>query len=420
MKIIEGKNVPIKSWCNNPEEGALDQARNLASLPFIYRHIALMPDVHQGYGMPIGGVIATNGVIIPNAVGVDIGCGMCAVKTSLKEISTEQLKAILGGSKENQGGIRGLIPVGFNHHKKAQNESLMPKIIELSYETGEHVSICEQEYKSALKQLGTLGGGNHFIEIQKGDDGFIWIMIHSGSRNLGYKVAKHYNKLAQDLCKQWHSNIPEYKGEDGLAFLPIGTKEAENYLREMNYCLEFAYANRLHMLENIKKAFCKALDIKVCFNTVKVVHNFNKTKILEFEQEINIHHNYASLENHFGKNVWIHRKGATSAKEGELGIIPGSQGTSSYIVKGKGNIESFTSCSHGAGRKMSRKKARNELNLEDEQKLLNDQGIIHSVRHKSNLDEAPSAYKDIDVIMEEQKDLVDIVVKLKPLAVVKG
>ena len=418
MIIFPGKETHIKSWCNDPEFGAVEQAKNLASLPFIFKHVCLMPDTHQGYGMPIGGVIATDGVIIPNAVGVDIGCGMCAVKTSLKDISTEQLKKVLGGSKEYQGGIRSNIPVGFNHHKKAQDINLMPIA-----EKGEYVPligneqnvsyvpspfdypIVSQEYNSALKQLGTLGGGNHFIEIQKGDDGFIWIMIHSGSRNLGFKVAKHYNEVAQKLCKQWHSNIPEYKGEDGLAFLPIGTKEARNYLLEMKYCLDFAYASRRLMMDRV----------------IDCLQFMDERKTIAYSTNmINIHHNYVAIENHFGRNVWVHRKGATSAKEGELGIIPGSQGTASYIVKGKGNIDSFKSCSHGAGRKMSRKKARNELNLEDEQKMLNDQGILHALRGKGGLDEAPSAYKSIDVVMEEQKDLVDIVVKLKPLAVVKG
>jgi tRNA-splicing ligase RtcB len=402
MKIYEGQYAPIKSWCNNPEEGAIEQAKNLAKLPFIFKQVCLMSDTHQGYGMPIGGVIATKNVVIPNAVGVDIGCGMCAMKTSLTDISTEQLKQILGGSKEYQGGIRSSIPVGFNHHAKKQDESLMPKGSDgLVYYQINKNHIIWSEYNSALKQLGTLGGGNHFIEVQKGSDGFIWVMIHSGSRNLGYKVAKHYNKIAQELCKKWYSNIPEYKGEDGLAFLPLDTEEGQNYLNEMNYCLKFAYANRKHMLENIKKAFLNVVDCT-------------------FEPEINIHHNYAQLENHFGHNVVVHRKGATSAKEGQLGIIPGSQGTASYIVKGKGNIDSFQSCSHGAGRKMSRGKARATLSLEEEQKKLDEQGILHAIRHKNNLDEASSAYKDIQTVMNEQKDLVDIVVKLKPLAVVKG
>ena len=416
MKIFEGQNVPIFSWCNNPEEGAVDQARNLASLPFIFKRVCLMPDTHQGYGMPIGGVIATKGVVIPNAVGVDIGCGMCAVKTPLKNISTEQLKKVLGGSKEFKGGIRSSIPVGRNHHSKKQDEALMPSYYELA-KTFEGVqnSIVGQEFNSALKQLGTLGGGNHFIEIQKGSDGYIWIMIHSGSRNLGYKVAKYYNKLAQDLCKKWYSNIPEFKGADGLAFLPLDSIEGKNYLTEMNYCLDFAYASRRLMMERV---------IEAIIDMLQDGENSEGVSYAELEDSydnmINIHHNYAKLENHFGKNVMVHRKGATSAKEGQFGIIPGSQGTASYIVQGKGNPESFMSCSHGAGRKMSRTKAKATLNLEEQQKILDEQGIIHAVRNKCNLDEAPGSYKDIKTVMEEQKDLVDIVVELKPMAVVKG
>ena len=416
MKIFEGQNVPIFSWCNNPEEGAVDQARNLASLPFIFKRVCLMPDTHQGYGMPIGGVIATKGVVIPNAVGVDIGCGMCAVKTPLKNISTKQLKKVLGGSKEFKGGIRSSIPVGRNHHSKKQDEDLMPSYYELA-KTFEGVqnSIVGQEFNSALKQLGTLGGGNHFIEIQKGSDGYIWIMIHSGSRNLGYQVAKYYNKLAQDLCKKWYSNIPEFKGADGLAFLPLDSIEGKNYLTEMNYCLDFAYASRRLMMERV---------IEAIIDMLQDGENSEGVSYAELEDSydnmINIHHNYAKLENHFGKNVMVHRKGATSAKEGQFGIIPGSQGTASYIVQGKGNPESFMSCSHGAGRKMSRTKAKATLNLEEQQKILDEQGIIHAVRNKCNLDEAPGSYKDIKTVMEEQKDLVDIVVELKPMAVVKG
>ena len=404
MKIFEGDKVPIKSWCNNPEEGAVEQARNLAKLPFVFKQVCLMPDTHQGYGMPIGGVIATKGVIIPNAVGVDIGCGMCAVKTSLTNITPEQIKQIFGGSKNYRGGIRSVVPVGFSHHSKKQDERLMPVCSE--YEMDKIVS---EEYQSALKQIGTLGGGNHFIEIQKGSDGFIWIMIHSGSRNLGYKVAKYYNKLAQKLCKQWYSNIPEFKGEDGLAFLPLDSEEGQMYLREMNYCVDFALANRKLMMTNICKIFNNVFN-NLSFGDLSEKHY----------GEINIAHNYASLENHFGQNVMVHRKGATLARENTIGIIPGSQGTSSYIVKGKGNKESFESCSHGAGRKMSRTKARKTLNLEEEIKNMNDKGIIHGIRTQKELDESASAYKDINVVMEEQKDLVEILVKLKPLGVIKG
>lgn len=394
MKVYEGQNVPIKSWCNEPEEGAKKQAENLTKLPFIFKQVCLMPDTHQGYGMPIGGVIATKGVVIPNAVGVDIGCGMIAVKTSLTELTMEQRKKIKGGSKEYQGGIVCSIPhgKGKNHNKDQEWES---------FANAPDIPIVQQGLKLARKQLGTLGSGNHFIEIQKGSDEYIWVMIHSGSRKFGYNIAKHYNKVAQDLCKMWYSNIPEFKGEDGLAFLPLNTQKGHDYMTAMKYALEFAYANRLHMLENVKKAFLNVVDCT-------------------FEKEINIHHNYATLENHFGQNVMVHRKGATSAKEGELGIIPGSQGTASYIVRGKGNRESFTSCSHGAGRAMSRTEAKKKLNLKDEIKKLDDLGILHSVRHEKDLEEAEGAYKNIDVVMEEQKDLVEIVVKLKPLAVVKG
>lgn len=386
MKVFGEGRIPIKSWCENPEEGALAQARNLTKLPFAFKQVCLMPDTHQGYGMPIGGVMATKSVIVPNAVGVDIGCGMGAVRTSYKEIEVGMLKQIMGSIREN-------IPVGFNHHKEAQKGNF--------FNDAPDLFVIQDNVKSARHQLGTLGGGNHFIEIQKGSDGYIWFMIHSGSRNFGYKTAKYYNELAQKLCNRWYSNIPEFKGQDGLAFLPMEENGGE-YYKAMNFCLEFAYWNRNHMISVVKDAFLKNLGQ------------------VYFEPEINIHHNYAKIENHFGRNVMVHRKGATSAKVGQLGLIPGSQGTSSYVVVGKGNPESFQSCSHGAGRKMGRKQAQRELILADEIKRLDDRGIIHSIRNVKDLDEASGSYKDIDIVMEEQKDLVDIHIKLEPLAVVKG
>lgn len=384
MRVHKFDNgIPVKMWLKDIEDGALEQLNNLSRLPFAFSHIAVMPDCHQGYGMPIGGVLATKGVIIPNAVGVDIGCGMCAVKTSLTEIDTDTLKSIMGV-------IRRDVPVGFDHNKEKQDESLMPKL-------GSQL-ICGRQYESALRQIGTLGGGNHFIEIQKGSDGHIWIMIHSGSRNLGKQVADHYNKIAEDINAKYHSIVPK---EYELAFLPSDTKEYSDYMDEMNYCVEFALANRNLMMSRILDAF-------------------NHLLITDQIDFINIAHNYARYENHFGSNVIVHRKGATSAREGEIGIIPGSQGTSSYIVRGKGNKDSFESCSHGAGRKMGRKQAERTLVLEDEQKLLNDRGIIHSIRNKTDLDEATGAYKNIDEVMANQKELVDIVVRLEPLGVIKG
>ena len=386
--ITEGCKVPIKIWLNDVEPTAIQQARNLANLPFVFKHVALMPDCHQGYGMPIGGVLATQGVIVPNAVGVDIGCGMCAIKTSLTGINIDEIKQVMSR-------IRELVPLGFDHHDMAQDENLMPSL--------EHVpenGVVKRQYTAAKKQIGTLGGGNHFIEIQKGSDGHIWVMVHSGSRNIGLKVADHYNRIAIQLNERWHSSVT--KNMD-LAFLPIETHEAKDYFAEMQYCVDFAFANRKLMMENIKSVFVKAMG-----------EEFTK---IDF---INIAHNYARWESHFGTNVIVHRKGATSAREGEIGIIPGSQGTKSYIVRGKGNAESFQSCSHGAGRSLGRKQAQRELNLEVEICNLNEQGILHSIRFLKDLDEAPGAYKDIQVVMENQRDLVDILVELSPLAVIKG
>lgn len=388
-KVITTEHIPIKMWLNEIEEGALSQARNLANLPFAFKQVCLLSDAHVGYGMPIGGVLATKGVIIPNAVGVDIGCGMIAIQTNLTalELPSEKTKKILSQ-------IREVVPLGFDHHKERQDESLMPKGHNL-----DELRIVKQQYISALKQIGTLGGGNHFIEIQKDQNGFIWIMIHSGSRNIGLKVAEHYNNRAKKLNEIWCSSI---NPKTDLAFLPFESDEARDYYKEMKYCVEFAFANRSLMMNRIVEIF---------------ISNFNS---IVFEPMINIAHNYAAWEKHFDEKVIVHRKGATSAKAGEIGIIPGSQGTKSYLVEGLGNPESFMSCSHGAGRKMSRSQAYKTLNLEDEARKLDEQGIIHAIRTKHDLEEAASAYKDISEVMDFQKDLVKIKFELSPVAVIKG
>ena len=244
-----------------------------------------------------------------------------------------------------------------------------------------------------------MGGGNHFLEIQQGSDGFVWLMIHSGSRNLGYQVAHHYNKLAIELNRKWHSSVPE---KWQLAFLPLDGRKGRDYLREMQYCVDFALANRALMMQRMQEAFAEAVGD------------------VDFGEIINIAHNYAAMEHHFKRNVMIHRKGATRAYADQLGIIPGSQGTASYIVKGKGEPESFMSCSHGAGRRMGRKQAQKELDLAAEKERLDAIGVIHGMRNAKDLDEAPGAYKDISVVMENQQDLVEIEVELRPLAVIKG
>ena len=376
----------ILCWCGNPEEGAVQQAVNISKHPWLVGNVCLMPDTHEGYGMPIGGVAALNEAICPNMVGVDIGCGMLAVKTNLKDISKDKVKQVIEK-------IRDRIPVGFNHHKEPQINDIF------NNDLWNKTTVCKEQFQSAQYQLGTLGCGNHFIEIQKDEDDCIWFMIHSGSRNLGKRVADYYNKKAVELCTNW-KQFDIVKQE--LAVLPIDTQEAKCYISEMNLCLEFAYANRMLMADSIIKSFIEIFPL------------------FETKELINIHHNYATIEHHYNKNVWVHRKGATLARKGTIGIIPGSQGTCSYIVEGLGNESSLCSCSHGAGRKISRMKAKQTLTVEEEAKRLNDLGIVHSIRNIKDLDEAPSAYKDIDVVMEEQKDLVKILVKLSPIGVVKG
>ena len=386
---IIGKTV-VKMWTADFDDKAREQIGNLATLPFVHHHIAIMPDCHGGMGMPIGGVLACDDAVIPNAVGVDIGCGMCAVKTNWRaeDISGDVLR------KQIMRGIRKRIPLGMDHHKECQDERYLPQGHDI-----DKMHVVKAQYISAQRQVGTLGGGNHFIELQRDELGFLWIMIHSGSRNLGKQVGDYYNKLAAMLNERWHSVV---KPELRLAFLPLRTQEFNDYWAEMQYCMEFALCNRRLMMERIQEVINDALPG------------------IEYEPMINIAHNYAAWEDHFGKNVIVHRKGATLARVGIVGIIPGSQGTASYIVEGLGNPDSFNSCSHGAGRLMSRTAAVNTLSLEDEVKKLEDQGIVHAIRSKRDLEEAAGAYKDIDRVIALETDLVKVKTKLKPLAVIKG
>lgn len=387
-KKING--IVVKNWAGYLDDHAREEVENLCRLPFIHHHLALMPDAHGGKGMPIGGVLATKGVVVPNAVGVDIGCGMCAVKTSVNvaDLTSEQLrKGILRG-------IRKRIPLGREHHKKAQDEKFMPQ----GFDT-DSMTVVKRQLVSASKQVGTLGGGNHFIELQKDEKEFMWIMIHSGSRNLGKQVGEYYNDKAAALNRRWFSSVSP---ELNLPFLPVKTEEFRKYWAEMEYCVAFALCNRRLMMERIEEAVLEVIPDA------------------EFEPMINIAHNYAAWEEHFGEMCIVHRKGATLATHGTVGIIPGSQGTCSYITEGLGNPESFNSCSHGAGRKMSRSQARAELSLEEEVGRLEKLGIVHAVRYQKDLDEATGAYKNIDEVMEAQSDLVKIRTKLIPIAVIKG
>ena len=378
----------INSWCEDIEPGAMAQVVNLSNHPVV-KMIAVMPDCHQGYGMPIGGVIACDNAVIPNAVGVDIGCGMAALKTSVdaKSVTTEQVERIIHSVSRD-------VPVGFRH----RNKPVSWKLIE-DLEPPED-GVVTDELVSGAKQLGTLGGGNHFIELQAGDDGFIWLMLHSGSRNVGFKIANHYHKLAVELCETWHSDIPHKE----LAFLPVDSAHGQRYVKAMEFAQRFAMLNRQLMMEHFMNA---------------VEHELHA----DFAMTINIHHNFAAIENHLGHNYWIHRKGATRAAEGQLGIIPGSMGTSSYIVRGKGNRDSMMSCSHGAGRRMGRGEFNRQTTLEEANASI--AGVVFKgwgKQRRGGLDfsEAPGAYKDIDEVIAAQSDLIEVVTKLRPLGVLKG
>lgn len=385
--VIASERVPILIWTDALDPDALQQAKNIANLPFAFHHIALMPDAHTGYGMPIGGVLAAMDHVVPNAVGVDIGCGMCAVKTSLQteEIDRKTLIAIMET-------IRRAIPLGFKHHRGKRPAESLPLL-------DTQLPVVEQEFEAARTQIGTLGGGNHFIEIQRDEQKKIWLMVHSGSRNLGFKVAHHYNRLAEKKNMEQKNPLPK---KWQLAALPLHSKQALSYLDEMRYCVSFALANRMEMLAAVMSIFSEFYPA------------------LSFGDTINIAHNYAASERHFNREVMVHRKGATRAGKDETGIIPGSQGTTSFIVRGKGAQDSFQSCSHGAGRIMGRKEARRRLDLDWEKKQVDRAGIIHSIRSKGDLDEAPGAYKDITEVIAAQKDLVEVITVLQPLAVVKG
>ena len=399
MEFVKSEGLPIhiKSWCRDIEDTAMAQAENLARHPALRHHVALMPDCHCGVGMPIGGVIAAKDAVIPAAVGVDIGCGMIAVET---DIPAERL-ADMRFRRAIHSRIRELIPVGEGKmHKDPQEWDGFEEYIDTKGVDAQFIISLDRH------NLGTLGGGNHFIEIQKSDSNFVWIMIHSGSRNLGKRIEEVYQEKAMQLCERYYTPLPT----SDLAFLPIQDEAGHNYFRDMNFALKYAFENRQRMMAKCKEVIAEFVPE------------------VNFIREVNIHHNYAAFEEHFGETLCIHRKGATSAKLDEIGIIPGSMGTASYIVRGLGNPASFMSCSHGAGRRMSRTVACNTLTAAECDEAM--KGIVcdrwHPVtrygKGKTVLDlsEAPQAYKDIEDVISAERDLVEVQVRLTPLAVVKG
>jgi tRNA-splicing ligase RtcB (3'-phosphate/5'-hydroxy nucleic acid ligase) len=395
--------IPICSWCNDVDSEAMKQATDLARHPKTVGHVALMPDCHVGYGMPIGGVIACDNAVIPNAVGVDIGCGMCAIQTSLMKAELGDLPDI----RELLNQVREYIPLGEGHpHQKPQQWNGFSRYMDKLSSPPPWFS--DRTWTLAALNLGSLGGGNHFIEIQHDETDRIWLMLHSGSRNLGYRIAEAYHAQAIKYCQKHELSFPL----EQLSYLPADSKPGLDYIRDMNFALEYAMENRARMMRVFKNAF---------------QDNFSD---IQFELEINIHHNFAALETFGDGEFWIHRKGATSAKAGQLGIIPGSMGSPSYIVRGLGNPASFNSCSHGAGRIMGRKEACRRLSVEKCD--LSMTGIVHDrwkmLRQRKkkkgprmlDLSEAPQAYKDIEEVIDSQTDLVEPIVRLRPLGVLKG
>ncbi len=384
---------PIHLWTDDIDAGALQQLKNVAKLPFIHKHgVAAMPDVHWGIGATVGSVIATKGAIIPAAVGVDIGCGMNAVRTSLKASDLPDSLAEIRHSIE-----RG-VPLGAGgNHQKAEKQDEHWRRLPIGDRPQIHSLIGEKFAAKASGQLGTLGSGNHFIELCLDENQDVWVMLHSGSRGTGNIVGRHYIEKAKKLMEQFFVTLPD----KDLAFFPHDTPQFDEYVRAVGWCQDYAAENRRVMMEEVLR---------------NLHHHIPKPFDLTSEA-INCHHNYVEMENHYGENVYVTRKGAIRARSGDLGIIPGSMGARSYIVRGKGNAESFHSCAHGAGRKYGRKEAMRKFTVAD---LVAQTEGVECRKDAEVLDELPAAYKDIDVVMANQADLVDVVHTLKQVMCVKG
>jgi len=396
MEIMKGDNALIKAWTDGVafDSNARDQVKNMASLPFIHRHVAIMPDVHWGMGATIGSVIPTKSAIVPAAVGVDIGCGMVAARTSL---TASDLPESLKDIRDN---IERDVPVGKYSHREISRHADMSIMDGLDGILESFPKLSRKGNRSlgkkAALQCGTLGGGNHFIEICLDTEDRVWVMLHSGSRGVGNVIGRYFIEVAKEDMRVHHINLKDRN----LAYLSEGTQHFDDYVHAVSWAQNYARANRDTMM--------------------KLVLNVLRRHLGKFgikEQAINCHHNYVQRENHFGENVWVTRKGAVSAREGELGIIPGSMGARSFIVRGKGNAESFHSCSHGAGRVMSRGKAKNAITVDQHKEATKG---VECRKDKGVLDESPAAYKDIDAVMAAQEDLVEVVHTLKQILCVKG
>lgn len=401
FELIESNGVPIKAWTRgvHVEDVAKSQLRNISGLPFIFKHLAVMPDVHWGMGATVGSVIATKSAIIPAAVGVDIGCGMMAVETDLKASDLpESLAAI-------RTGIERAVPHGFvttpGRAIKGGWEVAPNSAITRYRSLGERYEKIiskhpKLNHKSPLSQMGSLGGGNHFIEICLDERDVVWVMLHSGSRGPGNLIGTYFIEKAKEDMRKHFINLPD----QDLSYLCEGTELFDDYCEALDWAQEYAMENRKQMMEavlNVLRGHLRPFKLG--------------------KQAVNCHHNYVAKENHFGENVLVTRKGAVRARLNDLGIIPGSMGAKSFIVRGKGNQDSFCSCSHGAGRMMSRNQAKKTFSVEDHIKAT---AGIECRKDESVIDETPGAYKDIDAVMAAQAALIEIVHTLRQVVCVKG
>lgn len=390
-RIIADNSIrPIKIWTDNIEQNTIEQLKNMGRLPFIFRHIAVMPDAHLGKGACVGSVIATKGAIIPSAVGVDIGCGMLACKLPVKLdfFNDKTLPQV-------RSAIEAAIPVGYKMNLEIPDDQGF--LTRYGRMLGHLESEFGKENKFKL-QLGTLGGGNHFIEICRDETGDVWCVIHSGSRGYGHHVAEKAIRDAKGLMKQYFIELPD----PDLSFLAENTREFGRYIGDLHHAQLFAKQNRQEMLRRVIGVFNDILNIDIQVPLMDI---------------IDCHHNYIEKENHFGSNVYVTRKGAVRARKDDLGIIPGSMGASTFIVKGLGEEESFCSCAHGAGRRFSRNEAKRTYTVED---LIEQTKGIECRKDIDIVDEIPAAYKNIDDVMEDQKDLVSVIHVLKQLICIKG
>lgn len=395
VQTLDSPGVPVKIWTADVDEASRRQLANLASLPFIHHHVAAMPDVHLGIGATIGSVIATRGAVVPAAVGVDIGCGMVACRLSLsaEQLDERRLQRVFDQISRD-------VPVGKAQHAddRALAGAARPFEAGLKAMTQKHPQLLKTfgKFSKWVNQLGTLGGGNHFIEVCLDESGQVWVMLHSGSRGIGNALASYFIELARQDIERRQIHLPDRD----LAYFAEGSDHFADYVAAVHWAQEYAYANRECMLQLVLAGLARHLPPFAVTGEV-----------------VNCHHNYLAREHHYGADVWVTRKGAIRARAGDMGIVPGSMGTRSYIVRGKGNPESFESSAHGAGRRMSRNAAARAFAEADLRRQT--EGVVCR-KDKGVIDEIPAAYKDIDAVMENQKDLTEIVHTLKQVVCVKG